>query len=100
MLALPGAHHSLGFQQLDHRFDVPDPRQVVQRHGTVGEERGREDRQRGVLVPGGTDAALESVPAVDDETWHGRTLPGGEPASKPKAKRESRPEWPVQITGP
>ena len=39
-------------EQRDHRLDVADPRHVRERHRLVGEQAGREDRQRAVLVPG------------------------------------------------
>ena len=68
--ALPAAHHALGGEQLDHGFDVPDPGHVVKGHGCIGEQRGREDGQRGILVPRGAEGAVEAVPAVDDEARH------------------------------
>ena len=42
-------------EEREHGLDVPDARDVVEVHRAVGEEGRGEDRQRGVLVAGGTD---------------------------------------------
>jgi hypothetical protein len=71
VLALPSAYHALRGEQLDHGLDVPDPGHVVQGHGSIGEQGGREDGQRSILVSGGAEGTAEAVPAVDNETRHG-----------------------------
>ena len=53
--------------ELEHRLDVANPRDVRERHRLVGEQAGGEDRQRAVLVPRGADAAAERVSTLDDE---------------------------------
>src|SRR5207237_2276067 len=77
----PVAADALGHQQLDHGLDVPDARQVAQCDGTVGEESRGEDWQRGVLVAGRANGALEPVSAVNHEAWHG----GRYAVAKPRA---------------
>src|SRR5207302_693494 len=50
-------------QQRHHRFDIADVGDVFEAAGPVGEQRRGEDRQRGVLVAGGPDRALQRAPA-------------------------------------
>ena len=57
-------------QELDHRLHVADAGHVRQLHRLRGEHRGGQDRQRTVLVSGGTDGATERFPALDDEGLH------------------------------
>ena len=70
-------------EQLDHRLDVADARDVRQRDGLGGEDGRGEDRQGAVLVPGRADGARERTTAFDDERLHAgryRTrLRGGDP---------------------
>ena len=63
-------------EQREHRLHVADARHVAQHDLLLGQQRGREDRQRGVLVAGGHDRARERVPAFDDELLHARVRPG------------------------
>jgi hypothetical protein len=42
-------------QQGKHRFDIPDAGDVVEIDRTVGQDRGRKDRERGVFVARGAD---------------------------------------------
>ena len=53
--------------QLDQALDVADARHVLERDRLVGEERGAEDRERGVLIPGGPDRAAQLAAAFNDE---------------------------------
>jgi hypothetical protein len=66
-------------QHAQHRVDVADARDVAD-HDLVGrQDRGGEDRQGAVLVPGGGDGAAQRHSAVDDELLHemrGRRLRG------------------------
>ena len=48
-------------EELEHRLDVADPRDVRERDGLVREQARGEDRQRAVLVPGGADAAARAA---------------------------------------
>ncbi len=58
-----------------HRAHVAHPREVAQRHRLVGQQAGRQRRQRGVLGPGDADAALQSLAAVDLQFIHGSPTP-------------------------
>jgi hypothetical protein len=53
--------------ELEHRLDVADARDVRERDRLVREQARGEDRQSPVLVPGGPDPAVERVPSLDDE---------------------------------
>ena len=55
--ALPVDAHAEVGEQLQHRLDVADARDVVQHHLLVGEQAAGEQRQRRVLVAGGHDRA-------------------------------------------
>ncbi len=63
-------------EQLEHRVDVADPRDVRQRHGLRGEQARREDRQDAVLVPGRHGRDLERIAAFDHERFR-RLSDGG-----------------------
>src|SRR5919204_518862 len=52
-------------QHAQHRLDVADPRDVAHDDLLGREDRGGEDRQSAVLVPGGNDRATERHAAVD-----------------------------------
>ena len=54
-------------EQLAHHGDILDPRHVRQRARLIGQQAGREQRQRGVLVALDVDRAGQAVPALDDE---------------------------------
>ena len=57
-------------EQLDHRLDVTDPRDVRQLHGLGCEGAGSQNREGAVLVPGGADRPAEGPPALDYEGLH------------------------------
>ena len=57
-------------EQLDHRLDVADPRDVRQLHRLGCERARRQDREGAVLVPGGADRPAEGPPALDHEGLH------------------------------
>ena len=75
-----------GLDELDERLDVADARDVLEVHRVLAEERRGDDRQRGVLVAGGADAAGERVPALDDELLcaHGSGAMDGRIPSRPE----------------
>ncbi len=55
---------------------------VLELHRPVGEQRGGEDGQRGVLVACGADGALEGAAAADlVSKWHAGTVPARSKAS-------------------
>ena len=55
---------------LEHVAHVADVREVAQRHRFVGEEAGRDQRKRFVLVAGRSDLSAQRRPALDDEACH------------------------------
>src|SRR6266404_2113199 len=57
--------------QAEHRPDVGDVGEVLQTHRLVGEQRGGDEREGGVLVAARCDRPLEGHPALDDELVHG-----------------------------
>ena len=58
----------------EHGLDVPDARDVVELHRTVGEDGGGEDRKRRVLVAGGTHGTAQRSTAAHEEAWrHGQS---------------------------
>ena len=68
--------HELGLgpeltNQSDLRFDVADSRHVAQRHLLVGEERGSQDRQRGVLVAARFQRPRDGPAPLDHELGAG-----------------------------
>ena len=73
-LARPEALHvdAEPLDELEHRVDVEDRRDVRERHRRVREQAGRDDRQRRVLVAGGPDAAVQRLAALDHERLHQR----------------------------
>jgi putative nucleotidyltransferase with HDIG domain len=54
-------------QELEHRLDVANARDVLQLDRLVGEQTGREDRQDAVLVPGRAEPPRDRMPAFDHE---------------------------------
>jgi hypothetical protein len=71
-LALTGPAHACAeaLEQQHHRLDVADPGDVPQRHLVLGQQAGREDRKRAVLVSGRDDRACKRRPALDHEFLH------------------------------
>ena len=57
-------------QHAQHRLDVADARDVAHDDLVGRQDRGGEDRQGAVLVPGGRDGAAQRHAAVDDELLH------------------------------
>ena len=57
-------------EDLHHRLDVADARDVLEDDGLRGEHGGRENRERPVLVARRTNAARERTPALDHERLH------------------------------
>ena len=57
--------------QSDLRFDVADSRHVAQRHLLVGQERGSQDRQRGVLVAARFQRPRDGPAPLDHELGAG-----------------------------
>jgi hypothetical protein len=53
--------------EIEHGLHVSDRRDVRKQHRLVGEQAGCHDRQGRVLVPGGTDSAVQGPAAFDDE---------------------------------
>ena len=70
VLAVPAHAHAEALEDLEHRVDVADPRDVAERELGVGQHRCREDRKRAVLVAGGFDSAAERRAALNDELLH------------------------------
>ena len=64
-------------QQRQHRVDVPDARDVLERDRLRGEHAAGEDRQRGVLVPGRAHAAGQAAASLDHERLLQRVCNGG-----------------------
>ena len=54
-------------QQSRHHLDVADARHVGEHAFVFGQQAGREQRQRGVLVPLDRDAAAETVAAFNEQ---------------------------------
>src|SRR6185295_20400954 len=48
-----------------HGFDIPDARNVLQLHGTVGEDAGGENGQSGVLIARGMHGSAKWTPTAD-----------------------------------
>ena len=57
-------------EQRQHRVDVADARHVGEHELGVGQDRGRQDRQRAVLVAGGHDRSAQRRAALNDELLH------------------------------
>ena len=73
-------------EELDHRPDVADPRNVREAHLLRGEQARGEDGERGVLVARRADGAAERATAFDHEGLHGAGIVLG----GPRASRELR----------
>ncbi len=58
-------------QQLERGGDVLQARHVMQRDGLVGQQRGAQLGQGGVLGTGNIDVALQATAAADSEFVHG-----------------------------
>ena len=56
--------------QLDHLLDVPDARDVLERHRVGGQQAGCEDGERGVLVAGRAHGTREGRAALDQKRFH------------------------------
>jgi hypothetical protein len=84
VLAAPLDPRSEVLEQPDHRVHVADARHIAQHDLLLGEEAGREQGQRGVLVPGRGHGARQRDAAFDDELLHGRA-PARGPAPGPAA---------------
>src|SRR5688572_12825524 len=73
--------------EIHQRLHVADARHVLEMYRLLGEERGRDDRQSGVLVAGWADAAGQSVAALDEELlcahWSGAM--GGRTPERPRS---------------
>ena len=65
--AVHSALRADGLEELDEGLDVADARDVLEVDRLLAEQRGGDDRQRGVLVAGRADASGEAVAALDDE---------------------------------
>src|SRR5262249_60608523 len=64
--------------ELDHGLDVLDPRNVREPDLLGGEQGGREDRERAVLVARGPHRPGQGAAALDDEGLHrARNATGG-----------------------
>ena len=61
-------------QQREHGLDVPDARDIVELHRTVGEDGAGENRKCGVLVSRGTDRTAQRTTAAHEKAWrHGQS---------------------------
>ena len=67
---VPGDARTLLGEKRDELVDVRDRRDVEQADGRVGQERGAEDGQGGILVARRRDGAGEGLAASDDEIGH------------------------------
>ena len=70
VLAAPGDAAAQPGDDLEHRVDVADARDVAEAQLRVGQHRGRDQRERAVLVARRDDGAGERRAAVDDEAVH------------------------------
>ena len=83
-------------QQPHHRLDVADARHVRQFHRLVGEEARCEDRERGVLVPGRTDATRQRATTFDHERlrhWPGNGRGHGGHYASPPVEKTRADAW-------
>ena len=71
VLVAPGDAHAEVLEQREHRVDVADARDVADHELLLGQQRGRQDRQRGVLVARRHDRARERIAALYYELVHG-----------------------------
>ena len=60
-----------GLKERDDFLDVGDVRHVPDRHRLIGQQRGAENGQHGVLVAGWNDCSGKRLPAFNDQTGHG-----------------------------
>ncbi len=74
-------------EDLEHRLDVADARDVAHDDLVLGEDAGGEDRQRAVLVAGRNHRAGQRDAAFDDELLHELWAP---PAAQDRARRSWR----------
>ena len=56
--------------QLAHRLDIPDAREVTQRHRLVREQAGGEEWEGGILVSSRSHGSLQGVTAFDHKLFH------------------------------
>ena len=63
-----------GPHEIDERLEIADARDVVEGDRLIGQQRGRDDRQRGVLVAARANGAAQPVTAFDDELHCGHVL--------------------------
>ena len=78
----PLDHGAQVHQEFEHALHIPDAGDILEFAGPVGEQRGGEDGQGGVLVTSGADGALEGATAADlVSKWHGGTVPARSKAS-------------------
>src|SRR5205085_1542566 len=76
--------------ELHHRLDVADVRDVREAHRLVREHARRQDRQRAVLVARSTDPAVQSAPALDQEGLGGAARNRGHRGSLPPGMEVTR----------
>src|SRR5581483_1670971 len=76
-------------EQLEHRVDVADPRDVRQENRVLREQRRGEDRQRAVLVAGRLDRPREPLAPFDHESVHQL---GGEDARRHRGRLADMPD--------
>ena len=62
--------HAHALEQLEHRLDVADLRDVVEHDLVLGQDAGGEDGKGGVLVAGRRNRAGQRNAAVDHEFLH------------------------------
>jgi uncharacterized protein YoxC len=73
--------------QLDERLDVANVRDVLEYDLLIGEERGRDDGQRSVLVAGRMDRAGKRVSTFDDVAQRGSRDEGEKSGPRARARR-------------
>jgi hypothetical protein len=74
---VPRYSRSLDDEECDQFLKVGDIGHIQQAHRSVGEKRGAEDGQDGILVPGRNNGAGERPAAIDDKIGHGSAGNGG-----------------------
>ena len=72
--AVPLALGACGAHEFNKRLDIPNAGHVVQLYRLIGQERGGHDGQRRILIPSGTDRALETLTPFDNELDGGHAL--------------------------
>jgi len=73
--------------QLDERLDVANVRDVLEYDLLIGEQRGRDDGQRSVLVAGRMDRAGKRVSTFDDVAQRGSRDEGEKSGPRARARR-------------